>query len=122
MLADVEVNATVYVQPTASGLVHGTHSMRIYHDRMNCGAKQPAFTGGRPTACCCAFVFVVVFVIGVVAVGIFAMKVRETLCHEMRNDLVCAPIATVCEEHIADFLLEQRKAHRFASEVGDEVT
>ncbi len=35
MLADVEVNATVYVQPTARRVVQSPHRLWIYHYRMS---------------------------------------------------------------------------------------
>jgi hypothetical protein len=49
MLADVEVNATVYVQPTSRSLVYRPHSARIHRDRIACINEQCTVAEWRTT-------------------------------------------------------------------------
>jgi hypothetical protein len=118
MLADVEVNATVYVQPTTGSGVKWLSLQRFNDDPIRCICQQHTVAKWRTTRlhtcrCCSARVF-----------ALFRRAAGESSHSELdqRGDHRASEMGTaVRREHVANSLLELMQAHGFACEIRDQV-
>lgn len=120
MFADVEVNATVYVQPTARCVVYCLQRPRTYSYRIVCICKQHTVANWRTTGVhvarfrrsACVFVHCVVR---------RRRKRSEVQLDQRRDHGPRKMRAAVMREDATDFLLKERQAHGLACELCDEL-
>jgi hypothetical protein len=120
MLADIEVNSTVYVQPTSRGAVYRPYRVRINRDQVACACEQHTVahrrtTGSYAALCCgsaCAFVFLV---------DMGCRESSKTQLDESRDHRACERRTAVMCQYVSDFLLELLQTHGLASKPCDQV-
>lgn len=120
MLADIKVNATVYVQPTSRSVVHSPHRLRIYGYCAVCAREQNTVGNWRTAdtryVSDCGSVFA--FVLVVRSTGGEAGKAQ---LHKRRDHDACEIRAAVMREDIPELLLQVLQTHGFACEACDEI-
>jgi hypothetical protein len=119
MLADIEVNATVYVQPTSRSVVHCSHRTRDYGYPVLSVCKQHTVADWRTAEprCVChsGSVRVVVCFLGCWS------KPGKSQLDERRDHGPSEMSSPVVREYVADFLLQVLQAHGFACKACDEI-
>jgi hypothetical protein len=119
MLADIDANATVYVQPSSRPRARRPHSVRIYRYPITCAGKKHTVADrripGPLRACFCRSACV--FVRFICRCG----KICEPKLYERRENGASEMSAAVMRKYAADFLSQVPQAHGFACELSDEV-
>jgi hypothetical protein len=119
MLADIEVNATVYVQPTSRSVVHSPHRLRIYCYDIACVCEQKTVAnwrtaGPRHVRRCGNGCVLVPFLAG-------SDEASEAQLHQRRDHGAREMRTAVMREYVPYFLLQVLQAHGLACKLGDEV-
>jgi hypothetical protein len=114
MLADVEVNSTVYVQPTACRLMDFARRMPPNEERLHGSAKHCAVTNRRTAGTsgrANGFVFF----------SIRGGKACKAQLDERGDHYFRTIVTAIQVQHSPNFLLKLPHSHRFAGEARDEI-